>query len=174
MSILHQLLLVGGLVCLVDTLHMVVVLEQKSNIGLFGSLKHVSQYYCLTYCSENNASEVYTLYSASYILYCDCAFFLHRYTATITVSSIHMTALRTAPMIIPATHGKGELFASHCASVITDVGLVITESDVGLEIWVLKPAAFKLFIIIIHSQINVYLEMFPSHLQHYMMVLSLI
>ena len=147
MSILHQLL-VGCLFHLVETLHMVVVLEQKSNIGLFGSVKHVSQYYCLTYCSENalHRSEVYVLYSMSYILYC---FFLHRYTATITVSS--MTALRTAPMIIPATHGKVELFASHCASVITDVGLVIadvdlviTESDVGLvltETW--EPAAFK-------------------------------
>ena len=67
-----------------------------------------------------------------------------------------MTALRTAPMIIPATHGKVELFGSHCASVITDVGLVIadvdlhvviTELDVGLVLtgtWVvLKPAAFK-------------------------------
>ena len=65
MSILLQLLLVGGLVCLVDTLRMVVVLEQKSNIGLFGSVKHVSQYYCLTYCSEN-ASEVYMLYSLTF------------------------------------------------------------------------------------------------------------
>ena len=138
MSIFHQLLPVGGLVCLVETLHMLVVLEQKSNIGLFGSVKHISQYYCLTYCSEN-ASEV--LYSVSYILYCVCAFFLHRYTATITVSS--MTVLRTAPMIIPATHGKGELFASsHCALVIADVGLLI--NDVGLIItvaWVLKLAA---------------------------------
>ena len=48
MSTLHQLLLVGGLVHLVETLHSLVALEQKSNIGLFGSVKHVSQYYCLT------------------------------------------------------------------------------------------------------------------------------
>ena len=101
---------------------------------MFGSVKHVSQYYCLTYCSEN-AGDIYMLYSMSYILYCDCAFFLHRYTATITVSS--MAALRTAPMIIPATHGKGELFASCCASDTTDVGVVLT------EILVLKPATFK-------------------------------
>ena len=64
MSILLQLL-VGCLVHLFETLHMVVVLEQKSNIGLFGSVKHVSQYYCLTYCSEN-ASEVYMLYSLTF------------------------------------------------------------------------------------------------------------
>ena len=146
MSILLQLL-VGCLFHLFETLHMVVVLEQKSNIGLFGSVKHVSQYHYLTYCNEN-AGDIYMLYSII-MSYCDCAFFLHRYTATITVSS--MAALRTAPMIIPATHGKVELSASHRASVTTDVGLVTTDvglviTDVGLvttEALLLKPAAFK-------------------------------
>ena len=39
-----------------------------------------------------------------------------------------MTALRTAPMIIPTTHGKVDLFASHCASIITDVTEGVSDS----------------------------------------------